>query len=304
LKKRVVNVGASIRQRLLNLAKERQEDFGLVLTKFGLERILYRISQSKYQDLFVLKGGLLFEVWTGQRYRPTRDADFLARRGNDLNDWVEIFREVCDLQVEDDGLLFGKDTVKAERITEDADYEGVRVTLTGTLEAAKISIQIDLGFGDLVTPDPAELTLPTLLNLPAPRLLTYPKESVIAEKLEALVSLGIAGSRMKDLHDIKSLSREFDFDGEPLAAALKQTFGRRKTALPEGSPLFLTNEFFEDTEKKRQWAAFCNKNRSYVDPSTLEEICAELARFLLPIMDAAAHETPFHRKWARIDGWK
>ena len=197
MKKPVANMAASVRQRLLNLARERREDFGLMLTKYGLERILYRIAQSQHRELFVLKGALLFELWTEQRHRPTHDADFLARGQSSPERFAAIFKEICSGEVEDDGLRFDAATVAAERITEGADYEGIRVKFVGHLEGARIPIQIDLGFGDSITPAPIEAELPTLLDLPAAKLLTYPRESVIAEKFEAIVSLSMANSRMK-----------------------------------------------------------------------------------------------------------
>lgn len=187
LNKPIVNMAASIRQRLLNLAHERKEDFGLVLTKYGLERVLYRISQSKHRNAFILKGALMFELWTDQRYRPTRDVDFLARGENNPERFAEIFREICEMQVDDDGLRFDASAITAERITEDADYEGIRIKFAGYLEKARIPIQIDLGFGDVVTPAPVEAELPSMLDVPKARLLTYPRESVVAEKFEAMV---------------------------------------------------------------------------------------------------------------------
>jgi len=219
-------MAASIRQRLLNLARERKEDFGLVLTKYGLGRALYRIAQSKHREAFVLKGALLFELWTEQRYRPTRDADFLARGENRPERFVALFKEICETDVEDDGLHFDAGSVTAERITEDADYEGVRVKFVGYLENARIPIQIDLGFGDVITPAPIETEIPSLLDLPKAKLLTYPRESVVAEKFEAMISLGLANSRMKDFYDIGSLSRDFPFEGASLSEAIKNTSRR------------------------------------------------------------------------------
>jgi hypothetical protein len=186
------NLAASVRQRLLDLARSRNEDFGLILVKYGLKRILYRLSRSKHRDTFVLKGALLFELWTKHTYRATRDADFLARGDNSPERFVGIFKELWVIEVEPDGVSFDADSVKAERITEDADYEGVRVTFTAHLERARIPIQIDIGFGDAITPAPVETQYPTLLPAPNPRLLTYPKETVVAEKFEAMVKLGIA----------------------------------------------------------------------------------------------------------------
>jgi hypothetical protein len=230
------NVAASIKQRLLNRAREQKEDFNLLLTKYGLERILYRIGRSPYKDSFVLKGALLFELWTKQRYRPTRDADFLSKGENSPERYQQIFEEICDLNVEDDGVRFDRATVKVEKIKEDQDYEGLRVTFTGFMEAARLPVQIDIGFGDTVTPDPVETDFPTLLPNPAPRLLSYPRETVIAEKFQAMVQLGIANTRMKDFHDLKTLSELFDFESGPLADAIQRTFERRKTVLPVDEP--------------------------------------------------------------------
>jgi predicted nucleotidyltransferase component of viral defense system len=220
------NISASVREKLRNIARQRNADFGLILVKYGLERILFRLSHSAYHDVFVLKGALLFELWTGQQYRPTRDADFLARGENSPERFFRIFRELCSVETEPDGVRFDPDTVSAERIAEAADYEGVRVNLKAYLERAKIPIQIDIGFGDAVTPPPVENNYPTLLGSTAPRLLTYPRETVVAEKLEAMVKLGIANSRMKDFYDMEVLSRTFS-----LAARVS---GKPSTTLSSG----------------------------------------------------------------------
>jgi hypothetical protein len=303
MKKPVANMAASVRQRLLNLSRDRKEDFGLVLTKYGLERVLYRIAQSKHRELFVLKGALLFELWTEQRYRPTRDADFLARGQNSPERFIEIFKEICGTEVEEDGLKFDASTVTAEQITEDADYQGIRIKFIGHLESARILIQIDLGFGDVITPAPVETQLPTLLDMPAAKLLTYPRESVIAEKFEALVSLGLANSRMKDLHDIRSLAAEFAFDGSSLSQAIKKTFAKRQTKVPNGKPVALTPEFFDNENKKKQWGAFCNKNRAYVAYVPLETVCGELTGFLMPVLEALSREDKFQKKWSTTGVW-
>lgn len=209
--KQVTNIAASVGQKLRNIARQRNEDFALVLTKFALERLLFRLSQSKHRDAFVLKGALLFELWTQGPYRTTRDADLLARGDNAPEILTNVFRDVCNIAVVDDGLRFDAQTVKAERIAEDANYQGVRATFMGYLENARIPIQIDIGFGDVVTPAPAEVEFPTLLDFPAPKLLVYPRESVIDEKFEAMAKLGIANSRMKDFYDLWKLSRDFAF---------------------------------------------------------------------------------------------
>ncbi len=200
------NVAASVKQRLLNRARSRKEDFNLLLTKYALERVLYRISQSRHREAFVLKGALLFELWTEQAHRPTRDADFLAMGESSTERFQALFREICTLPVEDDGIQFDPESVKVDRIREDQEYEGIRVPLLGYLENARLPVQIDIGFGDAVTPAPVETSFPTLLDFPAPSLFSYPRETVVAEKFEALVKLGIANTRMKDFHDLRALS--------------------------------------------------------------------------------------------------
>jgi hypothetical protein len=302
--KPVTNVAASVRQRLLNLARTRNEDFGLLLTKYALERMLYRISQSEYQAIFVLKGALLFELWTDQRYRPTRDADFLAEGENDPARFAQIFKELCTISVPDDGLVFDPETVTAERIKENADYEGVRVNFMGFLEKARIPMQIDIGFGDAVTPEASKIAFPVILDSPPPVLLTYPKETVIAEKFEAMVKLGIANSRMKDFHDLRALAQLFAFEGELLSEAIRRTFERRKTALPvTASPTVFTSEFFDDEAKKNQWNAFINKNRLYVPAISLQEAVADIERFVMPLIAPTQEEGQRVRTWPPGGPW-
>jgi hypothetical protein len=302
---RIKNLPASIRQKLLNLAQERNDDFGLVLTKYGLERMLFRLSKSKYRDTFILKGALLFELWTKERYRATRDADFLAKGDNSPERFIGIFQEISAIEVQDDGLRFDPKTVKAERIKEDANYEGVRVTLTAFLDKAQIPIQIDIGFGDAISPGPIESEYPTLLDLPSPRLLTYPRETVVSEKLEAMVKLGIANSRMKDFHDLRSLSKTFEFDGRALVDAVRATFERRGTSLPDGgTPLAFTPEFYEDENKIKQWKAFCNKNKPRVHEIEFKALIDQLASFLAPVIHSAKTGVPLDRRWTPTQQWE
>jgi hypothetical protein len=303
--KQVTNVAASVGQKVRNIARQRNEDFALVLTKFALERLLFRLSQSKHRDVFVLKGALLFELWTQERYRMTRDADLLARGDNSPERFTDIFRDVCTIAVVDDGLRFDPQTVTAERITEDANYQGVRVTFMGYLENARIPIQIDIGFGDVVTPAPAEAEFPTLLNFPAPKLLAYPRETVISEKFEAMVKLGIANSRMKDFYDVWKLSREFGFDGLLLSEAVKKTFERRQTDLPiEKMPVAFTDEFYQDEIKQKQWKGFCEKNRRYIGDLSLREVCLAIVKFLMPIVDALGQGKLLQKHWDPPGPWR
>ena len=299
------NLPASIRQKLLDLARARNDDFGLILVKYGLERILYRLSRSAHRDAFVLKGALLFELWTHETYRPTRDADFLARGDNAPERFVHIFRELSEMEVEPDGLTFDANSVKAERITEDADYEGVRVTFMAYLDRARIPIQIDIGFGDAITPSPVETDYPTLLPAPGPRLLTYPKETVVAEKFEAMVKLGIANSRMKDFYDLQVLSHVLPFDGKTLSDAIRKTFRNRGTELPAGGmPLAFTPEFHDDASKKRQWTAFRAKNATYMAKAEFKSVIDTLKTFLVPVVSALHEETSFSHQWKPGGPWR
>ena len=298
---KIKNLPASIRQKLLNLAQERNDDFGLVLTKYGRERMLFRLSKSKYRDTFILKGALLFELWT-KDYRATRDADFLAKGDNSRERFIRIFQEISAIEVQDDGLRFDPKTVKAERIKED---EGLRVTLTAFLDKAQIPIQIDSGFGDVISPGPIESEYPILLNLPAPRLLTYPRETVVSEKLEAMVKLGIANSRMKDFHDLHSPSKTFEFNGKALVDAVRATFERRGTAWPDGgTPFAFTPEFYQDENKIKQWKAFCSKNKPRVQEIELKTLMTRLSAFLRPIIKSAQAEQEFDSRWTSAREWR
>ena len=230
-------MAASVRQRLMNKAREQGEAFDLVLIRYTSERLLYRLSQSAFRDRFVLKGAMLFQLWGGSIHRPTRDLDLLAYGSPSPVDFEQLFREVCEEDVEDDGLNFRAESVHAVRMKEDEEYEGLRLKLQAYLDAARISVQIDVGFGDAVTPGPDEITYPTLLDFPAPTLKAYPRVTVVAEKFQAMVMLGIANSRMKDFYDVWTLARHFAFSGPVLCAAMRATFERRKTVLPSTTAL-------------------------------------------------------------------
>jgi hypothetical protein len=218
------NIAASVRAKLLNIANREGSDFGLVLTHFTLERLLYRVSESAYRDQFILKGAMLFQAWTQKAHRPTRDLDLLGQGNPSPEHCEKVFREICDISVADDGLVFFPETVRVEKIKEEQEYEGVRVKFLARLENARIPLQVDIGFGDAVTP--SVLRYPTLLPMPAPRIQAYPMDTVVAEKAEAIVSLGMLNSRMKDFFDIWFLARTFQFDGRALSDAVRATFGR------------------------------------------------------------------------------
>ena len=252
------NMAASVRDRLMQLSRARKEDFNLVLIRYAMERLLYRLSRSMHESTFILKGAILFTVWSGHPHRATKDIDLLGTGEPDLGRLAQIFRDVCSLSVEDDGIVFEATSVTAARIKEDADYEGVRVRLTGKLGSARLDLQVDIGFGDAVTPTPKTIDFPVLLGSPAPRLRAYPRETVVAEKFEAMVQLGIANSRMKDFFDLSFLARTFEFDGTVLTKAIVATFARRGTSIPVEEPLAFTKTFAEDPQKKAQWTGCGN----------------------------------------------
>jgi predicted nucleotidyltransferase component of viral defense system len=207
------NLTASVRARLMNLARQGREDFGEVLSRYARERLLYRLSASDYRERFVLKGALLFSYWAGAPHRPTRDLDLLGRGEPDMALLEEAFRDICRAEVEPDGLAFLEDSVRGERIKEEEEYEGVRLRLTAALGNARIPLQVDVGFGDAVVPAPEEVAFPTLLGMPAPQLKAYRRETVVAEKFEAMVKLGMLNSRMKDFYDVWELSQKIRLRG-------------------------------------------------------------------------------------------
>jgi predicted nucleotidyltransferase component of viral defense system len=298
------DVTASVRQRLLNLARERGEDFGLVLTRYALERVMYRMSVSSHREQFVLKGAMLFALWGGEPHRPTRDLDLLGHGTVDTGKLEKVFREIISVEVEDDGLEFQVGTVRSERIREDEKYEGMRIHLDARLAAARIKVQVDVGFGDIITPVPQEVEYPVLLDFPAPRLRAYPRETVVAEKFEAMVKLGIANSRMKDFYDLWVMARDFEFEGALLSRAIRATFERLGTTLPTELPLALSDEFSDDPSKKMQWAAFLRRLGRKTGDTPLAEVIRALTEFLLPLVLAAGRAEAFDRTWSPAGPWR
>lgn len=273
-----VGLVASIHARLLNLAKARGDDFNLVLTRYAIERFLYRLSLVPARDVYWLKGALLFDLWFDVPHRPTRDADFLGFGPADAETLASTIREICGVAV-DDGMEFDPASITIEEIREEANYGGLRVRLVSRLGKARCTVQLDVGYGDAVTPGPEEAIYPTLLDdQPAPRLRVYPRAAVAAEKLEAIVSLGMANSRMKDYFDLRALAHEGVLDAQLLGDAIAATFQRRGTAVPEKVPLGLSDEFARDAAKRAQWKAFLGKNR--LDAPTLDEVIGEVRLFV------------------------
>lgn len=255
------NIAASVRARLKQYADAKKQDFNLTLTHYGLERLLYRLSISPHAPNYLLKGALLFSLWYDQPQRPTRDADLLGLGPDDVESAVNAFREICQIAVED-GISFDAASVQGAVIRKEAGYGGVRIDLRATLDSARIALQVDIGFGDAVTPAAQVVTYPVLLDdLPAPQLRSYPKYTVVAEKFHAICLLGMANTRMKDYFDLWVLMTEGKLDPTELRRAIAATFERRKLAMPSSLPTGLSDSFSGDTIKQTQWTAFLKKNR-------------------------------------------
>lgn len=277
--KEVKNIGASVRARLLTLSKENGQSFDLVLTRFALERLLFRLSQSPHADRFVLKGAMLMMSWFDDPHRGTRDLDLLGFGDPSEDAMMATFRDILSQDVED-GVVFDPETLRVDRIREELDYGGLRLRAIASIGGARINLTIDIGFGDALEPGAEVVDYPVMLDLPAPRLRAYARETVIAEKFQAMVALGRANSRMKDFYDVWILSRSFTFEDDRLAQAIAATFARRETAIPTELPDALTPAFAADEQKQKQWRAFVEDVA--VDPEPLALVLEELARFLMP----------------------
>lgn len=290
------NMSASVRARLLDLARSRGEDFDYVLRQYVMQRLLYRMSQSHVADQFLLKGALLFWVWTEDFHRPTRDIDLLSFGANDVPHLIETFRTIVDID-EPDGLIFDEKSIQGEAIKEDAEYPGVRITGFASLCSARIPFQVDIGYGDAVVPSADQAQLPCFLDFPSPELCVYPVYAVIAEKFQAMVMLGLANSRMKDFFDIHVISKIMVLDGDLLHQAIAATFERRKTEIADRSLYVFSKEFTEEMGKQTQWKAFLSKND--IEPSVdFTVVVSDLALFLTPVYDAIAQGRPFTANWS------
>jgi predicted nucleotidyltransferase component of viral defense system len=293
----------SVQVRLASHAKTIGVDPNLVLTRYAMERFLYRLSRSSYADRFVLKGALLLLVWLGETIRPTRDADLLGFGDLSDDNLMQIFVEVCMVEVEQDGMTYFGNSVHLAPIRPEDAYGGRRITLQGGLGAARLRVQVDIGIGDVVTPAPTWLEYPSLLDLPRPRLRAYPPETAIAEKLHAMVVLGSRNSRMRDFFDIDAIARRTVFESASLNSAIRATFDRRKTALPESLPLALTGPFAASQDKQAQWQAFRTKSGAITAPETLDEIIKRLAVFFSPVFSSMRDGAPFDATWPPGGPW-
>jgi hypothetical protein len=299
------NLAASVHQRLLNRARVEGRPFNELLQYFVMERFLYRLGHSPYQDQFVLKGALMLKVWGVPLPRPTRDIDLLGWMENEVVSIAAAVREICLTPVVEDGLSFSPETVAGERIVEAAEYHGVRVRLTAFLGNARIPMQIDVGFGDAVVPGPRAVRLPPLLEFPAAHLRGYSRESAIAEKLQIMVRLGEINSRMKDFFDLWLLAARAEFEGQILAAAIEATFQQRGTRIP-ASPVAFSDAFAGDPDRRVQWQAFLRRFRLSDEaavPTQLRETVRLIAAFLGPILRAISAGEEFNAHWSPGGPW-
>lgn len=291
------NVGASVRARLLQRSRDERADFQILLTRYALERLLYRLSRSEHRNRFILKGAMLFVTWVDAPFRPTRDLDLLGYGENSPEAIRNAFRAICSQQVDDDGVVFDVEGVESAPIREDIEYGGVRVRTHATIDGARIPIQVDVGFGDAITPGPIEIEYPALLDAQPALVRAYPVETVIAEKFHVLATRGIANSRLKDYYDLWLIAETFDLERAPLAKAIRQTFKRRETELPADNPTGLS-QAYADTWGS-QWRAFLTREHMTAAPQQLAAVITDLQGFLLPLIEDLAGAS----RWNPRAGW-
>jgi Nucleotidyl transferase AbiEii toxin, Type IV TA system len=281
----------SVRQRLTNLARQRGEDVQRVFVRYGIERLLYRLSLSKYKDRFVLKGATLFSLWADAPYRSTGDVDLLGSGDNAAEKMQAIFSEIAAIDPEPaDGLVFETAKMTSGLLRADTKYAGVSLRFDALLGRARLPMMIDIGYGDVITPGPEDLQFPSLIGMPTPRLKAYPPQTVIAEKVEAMAALGLANSRVKDLYDLWAISLAFDLAGEGVIAALQETFKRRGAQLKAGRPSMLTPGYTGDPNKQALWRAFLSNRAEIANaPADLAAMAEDVALFIEPALTAAAN---------------
>lgn len=294
---------ASIHQRLLNKAKESGRPFNELLQYYAMERFLFRVSRSGYAEQFVLKGALLLRTLGISEIRSTRDIDLLGPDKGSIDTLKNMIAECCRIRIEEDGLEFDPNDIEAGEIRENQAYHGYRFKIKGNLGNARISIQIDMGFGDVITPEPLWIEYPTILGQQTPRIKAYTVESAIAEKYQAMVDLDLLNSRMKDFFDIYYLSTHLNFEGEKLREAIKQTFKRRKTNIPESLPSAFTDAFYVDESTQIQWKAFRKKLHQESMLPDFKEVILQVKEFLWPLTERIKKGERMKEQWNPKRGW-
>jgi len=298
------NLGESIRQRLKNLSKIRNRPFDEILRYYAMERFLYRLSISSHAEKFFLKGGLMLKVWDSMSHRATMDIDLLARTSNQIQNLHKIISDVATIPYEEDAIAFDTQNLILRNTQTTGDYNGVSASFSAKLFTTKMPILIDIGFNDIIIPEAQKIQYPTLLIMPEPTLWGYTLETVIAEKLEAIVKLALVNTRMKDFYDLRVLAREFQFDGNNLTQAIKATFTRRGTSIPNDCPVAFTEEFYAHSDKQIQWQAFSRTSKLENAKLDLPEVVDDIQRFLMQPLIAAANDNRFIKNWPAGGPWK
>lgn len=296
------NLPHSVRDRLRSLVAESPEQFQELLLNYALERFLYRLGKSQHSRRFILKGGLMLLVWQVRAVRHTRDIDLLGELGNSVETVTEAMRDICRQEVEEDGLVFDAASVTGEMINPRKKYPGVRVRFKGYLERAVIDMFVDVSFGDVVLPEVVIADYPTILDFPPPRISAYTRESLVAEKLEAMISLGEINSRMQDFFDVWVLSRESAFEGKVLAEAVRRTFANRGTTSP-ANPACFSPAFSRSPGKQSEWQAFVGSHHLKGVPDRLEEVTAAVQAFAGPLLLATESDAAFESQWPAGGPW-
>ena len=298
------DLSASVLARLLNRAKQAGDEYQAVLAGFCFERFLYRLGQSPVRDRFVLKGAMLLRLWMDTPYRATRDLDLLRKGVGTSEAILSDIQGVCEMKVEPDGVSFDPGSIRLEAIRGEDEYGGTRVLLTARCGTARLPLQVDLGLGDAVWPAPKTCTYPSLLDFPAPRILAYPREAAIAEKMEAIIVLGDRNSRIKDFFDLYHLAKLFEFDRVTLGEAMRKTFVRRRTPLPVEDPIGLTSVYWRNNSRPPQVVAFARRAHLSVGPDPGAEILPLLRSFLVPILDDLRTSKPHRGTWPPGGPWR
>jgi hypothetical protein len=297
------NVAASVRDRLLNVMTEKGQDYNVLLTRYAIERLLFRLAASKYRTQFILKGAMLFAAWQHVPHRVTKDVDLLGFGDSSPDALKAVFAEICVEPVDDDGVVFDPASVQAEPIRAEEVYVGVRVTFQGMLGSARLHVQVDVGYGDGFAVEPVMLQIPSLVGMPAPEVRAYRMETSIAEKFEAAVTLGLLNTRMKDYFDLWHLAKGFAFDGQAVSESIRATFERRAKALPESVPVGFSEEFWSDPRRQAMWDSFCKKSVRTKPFPTLEEVVRFVAGFIIPPALAASKAESFPQHWQAGGPW-
>jgi hypothetical protein len=297
------NIGASVRERLLNLARQRKTDFQLTLQRYAVERFVYRLGVSPHRNRFVLKGAMLFVLWDDTILRPTRDLDLAGYWANDAESLEATFREICLVPYPGDGIEFAMETLAITPIRETLEYHGFRLRIDVRLAGAVIPLQVDVGFGDAIVPEPLDVNYPVLLDAAAPWIRAYPREAVLAEKLHAMVIHGEANSRFKDFFDVWVLSSRFSFAGATVAAAIRATFSRRDSTSFTPWPVALSPAFYSDSRRSDSWARYLQRSRLIDAPPEFDKVGERVIGFLGPAFRAAASASGFESTWGAGGPW-